>query len=64
MKNDLIATDKLLEIIADQAKEINALKEKTDYPLRQQFSSKSEKFNPNQPSLFDAHEEKIAVFWR
>jgi len=61
MKDELITTDKLLEIIANQAKEINSLKEKIDYLLRQQFSSKSEKFNPNQLSLFDEYEEKIEI---
>jgi len=61
MKKELITPDKLLEIIANQAKEINLLKEKIDYLLRQQFASKSEKFNVNQPSLFDENEEKIEI---
>jgi len=66
MKEELISTDKLLEIIANQVKEnstqkegIKQLQEKIDYLLRQQFASKSEKFNSNQPSLFEEYEEKI-----
>ena len=68
MKEELITTDKLLEIIAKQAKEnssqkeeIKLLQEKVDYLLRQQFTSKSEKFNQNQPSLFEDNEVKIEV---
>lgn len=75
MKEELITIEKLLEIIANQAKEnssqkeeiktqtaqIKRLQEKIDYLLRQQFSSKSEKFNPNQPSLFEDNEVKIEV---
>jgi transposase len=61
MKKELITTDKLLETIANQAKEINSLKEKIDYLLRQQFSSKSEKFILDQPSLFEKYEENIEV---
>ena len=68
MKEELITTDKLLEIIANQAKENNSqkeeiklLQEKVDYLLRQQFASKSEKFNPNQPSLFENNEVTIEV---
>jgi len=75
MKEELITTDKLLEIITNQAKEnssqkeeiatqqseINYLKEKVDYLLRQQFVSKSEKFNPHQPSLFEENEVTIEV---
>jgi len=41
--------------------QIKLLQEKIDYLLRQQFASKSEKFNPKQPSLFDACEEKIEI---
>lgn len=75
MKEELISTDKLLEIIAKQVQEnssqkeeikiqtsqIKLLQEKVDYLLRQQFTSKSEKFNSNQPSLFEKYEEKIEV---
>ena len=75
MKEELITTDKLLEIITNQAKENssqkeeintlisqnNYLQEKIDYLVRQQFASKSEKFNLNQLSLFEDNEEKIEV---
>lgn len=75
MKEELITTDKLLEIIANQAKEnssqkeeinilgsqIKLLQEKIDYLLRQQFASKSEKFSPNQPGLFDENDLPIEV---
>jgi len=68
MKKELITPDKLLDIIANQVKEnnfqkeeIKRLQEKIDYLLRQQFASKSEKFNANQPSLFDENEEKIEI---
>ena len=63
MKEEQITVAKLKEIIVEQAKEINLLKEKIDYLLRQQFSSKSEKFNSNQPSLFDSdkNEESIEI---
>ena len=66
MKEELITIDKLLEIIENQAKEnsaqkeeIKLLQEKIDYLLRQQYSSKSEKFNQNQPSLFEDNNVKI-----
>ena len=72
MKEETITLKKLQEIIVEQAREnsaqkekitqqqseIDALKEKIDYLLRQQFTSKSEKFNPNQPSLFDPKKEE------
>ena len=75
MKDERITTEKLLEIIAEQAREnsahkeeiakqqfeINFLKEKIDYLLRQQFASRSEKFNPNQPSLFDESDLPVEV---
>lgn len=68
MKESLISRDKLLEIIANQIKEntslkeeIRQLKEKIDYLLRQQFASKSEKFDANQPSLFEEDEVTIPV---
>ena len=68
MEKELITTEKLLEIIEKQLEEnnaqsveIKALKEKIDYLLRQQFSSKSEKLNPNQPSLFDENDLPIEV---
>jgi len=68
MKNELFTVEKLLEIVANQAKEnssqkeqIRQLQEKLDYLLRQQFSSKSEKLNPNQASLFDDNEENVKI---
>jgi len=75
MKEELISIDKLQEIIISQAKENssqkeeintlilqnNYLKEKIDYLLRQQYTSKSEKLNPNQPGLFENSEETIEV---
>ncbi len=42
-------------------KENRYLQEKIDYLIRQQFSSKSEKLNPNQPGLFGESEEEIVV---
>ena len=75
MKEELITIDKLLEVIENQIKEnssqkeeikrqtiqIKRLQEKIDYLIRQQFTSKSEKFNHNQPSLFEDNEAKIEV---
>ena len=75
MKDERIAIEKLQRIIENQAQEnsakneeikaltlqINYLKEKIDYLLRQQFSSKSEKLNPNQPSLFEDNDVTIEV---
>ncbi|MDQ7084764.1 MAG: transposase [Sulfurovum sp.] len=71
MKTELINIEKLQETIINQAQEnssqekriqtqqieINYLKEKIDYLIRQQFTSKSEKLNPNQPSLFEDTKE-------
>ena len=42
-------------------KENKYLQEKIDSLIRQQFSSKSEKLNPNQPCLFGESEEEIVV---
>jgi len=75
MKKELITIEKLQKTIIEQAKENssqkeeinslilqnNYLREKIDYLLRQQFASKSEKFNPNQLSLFDTNELPIEV---
>ncbi|MDQ7046441.1 MAG: IS66 family transposase zinc-finger binding domain-containing protein [Sulfurovum sp.] len=47
--------------IQTQQIEINHLKEKIDYLIRQHFTSKSEKLNPNQPTLFEDNEESIEV---
>jgi len=57
MKNELENVEKLQEIIVKQAQEINYLKEKLDYLIRQKYSSKSEKFPFNQPSLFDEYNQ-------
>ena len=75
MKEELITIDKLLEVIKNQTQESSAqkeqikvqaaqiklLQEKIDYLIRQQFSSKSEKFNPSQPSLFDENDLPLGV---
>ena len=70
MKIELIDIEKLQEVIIKQAQEnssqkeeIKYLKEKIDYLVRQQFASKSEKFDSNQPSLFtvDDNEESIPI---
>jgi len=70
MNQEINSIKKLQEIIIKQAQEnsvqkeeIEYLKEKIDYLIRQQFTSKSEKFNSNQPSLFaiDDNEESIPV---
>ena len=61
-----ISKDELLKIVAQQAKQIHFLEEQImAYHLRQ-FAAKSEKFHPNQASLFDEaelpkSEEKILV---
>ncbi|MDQ7084020.1 MAG: transposase [Sulfurovum sp.] len=75
MKIELINIEKLQETIINQAQEnstqekriqiqqieINYLKEKIDYLIRQQFTSKSEKLNSTQPSLFEDNAESIEV---
>jgi len=71
MKIELYSIDELQKTIIKQAQEnssqkeeIKFLQEKIDYLIRQQFTSKSEKFNSNQPSLFtinDGKEENIKV---
>lgn len=68
MKKELIRTEKLLKTIEKQLEENNAqrieikvLKEKIDYLIRQQFASKSEKLNSDQPSLFDENDIFIEV---
>ena len=68
MKKELIRTEKLLKTIEKQLEENNAqrieikvLKEKIDYLIRQQFASKSEKLNSDQPSLFDENDISIEV---
>lgn len=53
MKKEERATGALLKIIAEKDKEIEYLKEKIDYLIRQKFVHRSEKFSANQPSLFD-----------
>ena len=67
MKKETITIEELQKIIDDKNKEnatlkdtiislekqISTLHEKIDFLLRQRFQSKSEKLNPNQPSLFD-----------
>jgi len=51
MKQEAIATESLLEIIEQKDKKIAELQERLDYILRQKFTSSSEKFPSNQPSL-------------
>jgi len=51
--------DTLKSTIALQAKEIQSLREKIDYLIRQRFTSSSEKFPSNQPSLFEEENEEI-----
>ena len=65
---EVISIEELLNTIQNQEqkltkkdREIKYLQEKLDYLIRQQFSSKSEKIESNQPSLFDDNEEKIEV---
>ncbi len=71
MKKEVISIEELQIMIKSQAKNIDDkkqkitslekenkyLQEKIDSLIRQQFSSKSEKFSPNQPGLFDNKEE-------
>ena len=52
-------TSQLVQLVKDQATEIQILKEKVDYLVRQRFTSSSERFPNNQPSLFE--EEPIAI---
>jgi transposase len=70
MNKELNNIEKLQEIIIKQAEEnssqkeeIKYLKEKLDYLIRQQFSSKSEKIDSTQANLFtvDDSEESIVV---
>jgi transposase len=49
----------LKDTIASLEKQVSTLHERIDFLLRQQFQSKSEKLNPNQPSLFDDAPEEI-----
>jgi transposase len=54
--------NKLTTTINNQEKEIKYLNEKVDYLVRSKFTSKSEKTDINQPSLFDdLKEDKIIV---
>ncbi len=75
MKIEVIAIENLLKTVQELEQTINDnnrnidkkdteikyLKEKIDYLIRQQYSSKSEKFKPNHPSLFDDLDEDIPV---
>lgn len=61
MKTEVITIEELLKIVQKKDTEIKYLKEKIDYLIRQQYSSKSEKFKDNQPSLFDDLDEDIPV---
>ena len=60
MKKEEVSTEKLLQIIQEQTKVIDAqnnkikyLEEKLDYFMRQKFCSSSEKLPDGQLSLFD-----------
>lgn len=51
--------EKQLGIINQKDKQIKLLEEKIDFLIRQRFTSSSEKFSDNQPSLFDNEEPSI-----
>ncbi len=51
-KEDEKDRETLLKVVDSQAKEIKILQEKIDYLIRQKFTSSSEKFPNNHPSLF------------
>ncbi len=66
MKQEPITTESLLEIIStkdvlieEKDKTIVSLRERLDYMIRQKFSSSSEKFASNQPSLFADDEDSV-----
>ena len=67
-KSTVDIIDEYKRIIAEQNKVIDVLKkkitnleEKIDYLIRQQFCTKSEKIEHNQPTLFDTPDTKIEV---
>ena len=59
MKNEEVIA--LKSTINVQAKEIKILQEKVDYLIRQRFTPSSEKFNSNQPSLFEEEKQEIII---
>jgi len=68
MKKEITTIESLLEIIENQTIQIKSLEstikfleQKVDYLLRQQFDKKTEKFQDNQPSLFDDLENKEII---
>ena len=60
MKTEVVSKEELVKTIEEKDRQIQYLQEKLDYLIRQKFTSKSEKINYNQPSLFDDTEEEIA----
>jgi len=67
-KTEDIFIEELLNTIQNQEvkikfleQEVKYLQEKLDYLIRQKFTSKSEKIDSNQPSLFDDIEKEIEV---
>jgi len=61
MKTEVVSKEELVKTIEEKDRQIQYLEEKLDYLLRQKFTSKSEKINYNQPSLFDDTEEEVEV---
>ena len=61
MKTEVVSKEELVKTIEEKDRQIQYLEEKLDYLLRQKFTSKSEKINYNQPSLFDDIEEEVEV---
>ena len=59
MNKETKTVEDLHKIVEVQAREIKILKEKIDYLVRQKFSSSSEKFPSNQPSLFEETPKEI-----
>lgn len=59
MNKQTVTIESLSKIIEQQQHHIKLLEEKIDFLVRQKFSSSSEKFPSNQPSLFDEEPKEI-----
>lgn len=66
MSTEAITNEVLIDLVTrqsdtieQQSKEIQQLRQRIDYLMRQKFASTSEKFPSNHPSLFDETSERI-----
>jgi len=59
MNKQAVTIESLSKIIERQQCHIKLLEEKIDFLIRQRFTSSSEKFPDNQPSLFDSEELSV-----